>query len=305
MGGVLSALFFLGFLFLIGLYQSFQAILFLGFLFVIAGIAINRAVKSILLDTISISFYLIGLALVGVGIQELFESANAICLVFIIIAIVALLVSEGYFINFISFLVINFSFFVLLSLNVTGTGIHVFTLYNLVLLLALFLHESVLITIDKKLNFWYNPLKIASIISFYALLINFGHEAFLFTESQYGWISTVFIALAIFFAVYRILQSYEFSAVKLIGIYLCQTVVLVPTYYFPSIAGAILVLLLSVHIFYKTGIMVGILGLIYFTGLYYYDLSLTLLFKSMVMTASGAVFIVAYFFINKVNRNEK
>jgi len=74
----------------------------------------------------------------------------------------------------------------------------------------------------------------------------------------------------------------------------------------PAISGSLLLLLLSFKVNYRTGVALGIMGFIYSIGMFYYDLNITLLQKSLIMFGSGVFFILLYFLIfKKSNSHEK
>src|SRR5690606_13137026 len=92
---------------------------------------------------------------------------------------------------------------------------------------------------------------------------------------------------------------------KVLTLVLCLFTLL-PTLYAPSISGALLIVLLSFLVNYRTGFAIGIIALIYFVVQYYYDLNLSLLTKSIILFSSGTVFLVFYFFFTKMTKdNEK
>lgn len=63
--------------------------------------------------------------------------------------------------------------------------------------------------------------------------------------------------------------------------------------------GAILIILLSFQVNYKTGLFLGILLFIYAIIQYYYDLQYTLLIKSGILFLTGILFILVYILITK------
>ncbi|MEX0362988.1 MAG: DUF4401 domain-containing protein, partial [Allomuricauda sp.] len=85
-------------------------------------------------------------------------------------------------------------------------------------------------------------------------------------------------------------------------IYVLSVAVLLPAVMAPAISGAVLIILLSYKINYKTGLAIGIIALIYFVSQYYYDLNLTLLTKSIILFSSGMVFLLFYLFTLKMTK---
>jgi uncharacterized membrane protein len=91
-----------------------------------------------------------------------------------------------------------------------------------------------------------------------------------------------------------------------VGIYIATVFVLLPTVFSPAISGAILLILLSFYVNYKTGLVLGVAAFLYFISQYYYDLNLTLLTKSILLFSSGVLFIALYLFTHKkLTTNEK
>jgi uncharacterized membrane protein len=89
-------------------------------------------------------------------------------------------------------------------------------------------------------------------------------------------------------------------------IYIFTVLSLLPTALAPAILGAILIMLLSFSVNYKTGLVVGVIAFIYFVSQYYYDLNFTLLTKSILLFSSGVFFVALYLFTHKkLTTNEK
>ena len=67
-GGFLATLSFLGFLAIAGLYNSEFGLLIFGIGFIISAIWLNKAYDKLIIDTFSISIYVIGFALLSFGL---------------------------------------------------------------------------------------------------------------------------------------------------------------------------------------------------------------------------------------------
>jgi len=109
------------------------------------------------------------------------------------------------------------------------------------------------------------------------------------------------------YLVYSIIKINEIKTVKSkVLIYALSVLILIPTIFSPSISGAIVIVLLSFLVNYKTGLAIGIISIIYFVSQYYYDLNFTLLTKSIILFVSGIIFLVFYLFTTKnLSANEK
>lgn len=69
--------------------------------------------------------------------------------------------------------------------------------------------------------------------------------------------------------------------------------------------AALLVIFVSFYTGHKTGLVAGILLLIYAVGQYYYNLHFTLLVKSYMMLGTGALFLMAWFIFKKRRKHEQ
>jgi hypothetical protein len=75
--------------------------------------------------------------------------------------------------------------------------------------------------------------------------------------------------------------------------------VTLPLVFLPLLLGSLLTLLLSFRNRHFIGIGTGVLGLVYFTSQYYYDLRWSLLDKSLVLMASGLLLLLGYFLFQR------
>jgi len=114
------------------------------------------------------------------------------------------------------------------------------------------------------------------------------------------WLSSLVIISAIIYLVFILFNVLNITKIQH-KILICTLTVLalLPTAFSPAISGAILIMLLSFFVNYKTGFVLSIAAFIYFISQYYYDLSFTLLTKSILLFASGVLFIVLYLFTHK------
>lgn len=306
-GGLLTTLFFLGFLAITGLYDSEIGVIVFGAAFIIAAIAINKIVSKLIIDTISFSMYAIGFILLAFGLYDLNLGYNVIAPLFIIIAICALYITQNYMFSFISILIISASIVALIVLNEVYYFIPLYiTIYTLIITYV-FLNEAKILASSKRLSRLYEPLKTALIFS-----LLFGFSVIIATNLMRGltyqlWFSSGIIIAAILYLVSIIIKINDITATKTkLLIYILSTLILASTLFLTAISGALLIILLSVLVNYKTGLAIGIIAFIYFIIQYYYDLNLTLLTKSILLMASGIVFLLLYVFTSKkLNSNEK
>ncbi|MEN8139197.1 MAG: DUF4401 domain-containing protein [Bacteroidota bacterium] len=306
-GGLLATLAFMGFLLIAGLYDSKFGLIFFGVVFIVASILLNKAYDKIIIDTLSVSTYVIAYALLAFGMDQYDIDDNIILLLFVAIAAFTLYLIQSYILSFISILITSGSLMGLIIENDAYNLIHLYIAATAFLLIYFMLNEAKIIASYKKLSKMYNPIRVGFIFS---LIYGLGIISIkdLFNISQdYIWLSSIVMFSAIMYLVYRILDILGIkSANNKTLVYITSALVLIPTVFSPSISGAILIVLLSFLINYKTGFVIGIISFVYFLSQYYYDLNYTLLTKSIILFSSGTVFIMFYLFtVKKLVGDEK
>jgi uncharacterized membrane protein len=165
-----------------------------------------------------------------------------------------------------------------------------------------YLHEATLLTKFRKRVSLYTPFRIGllfSCITSYAFII---HATNLSTRSLtiYYWLTAIVLLGCLGYVLYKVIKLLPIASTRhkigygLFGIVLLSTTLLS----FP-LTGALLLVLLNYYVNYRTGFIISILALLYAIGLYYYDLEFTLLVKSILLMASGSLFIALYFLTRK------
>ncbi len=306
-GGLLASLAFLGFLFIAGLYNSELGLLIFGTLCIAGAIWINKEYDKIIIYTLSVSSFIIGFILYGFGLEKLQMTENTISLVFILIALLSLSLVQNYILSFVSVLIINGSILTLIILNKGYNLIHIYVSALSLIATYFFLKEAKIITASKALSKLYNPLRIGLIFSFLSGLIMLGKKGILPVSPDYIWLSSVIIISTIIYLLSNLFEILNITKIgHKISIYVFSILLLLPTVLSPAISGAILAILLSFMVNYKTGLVIGVIAFIYFLSQYYYDLNFTLLTKSILLFSSGVLFIVLYLFTHKkLTSNEK
>ena len=307
-GGILASLAFLGFLLITRLYDSNAGLLVFGIISITGAILISKKYDKLIIDTVCVSSFIIGFLLLGFGFSRLEISGNIISVVFIIIAFSSLFIVRNYILSFVSILIINGC---ILSLIISNEGYDLIHLYVSALALIVtyfFLKEAKIITANKALSKLYNPIRAGLTMSFFAGLAFLGIKNDVFPMSpDYIWLSSIITISAIIYLVSILFDILSISKIwhKTV-IYIFTVFTLLPTAFSPAISGAILIILLSFFVNYKTGLVLGIIAFIYFISQYYYDLNFTLLTKSILLFSSGVLFIALYLFTHKkLTTNEK
>jgi uncharacterized membrane protein len=306
-GGILASIAFLGFLLIAGLYNSETGLLIVGCIFLVGAILVSKQYDKIIIDTVSVSFFILGFLLLGYGFSQLDVNNNTICVLFFIIALAAIGIAQNYILSFISTLIVNGSVLTLILSNKYEDLIHIYVSALALILTYWFLKEAKIVTTNKALSKLYNPIRIGLTFSFIAGFAFLGIRWIHWFSPDYVWFSSVIIVSAIIYLVSGLFDVLNVTKKwHKTTIYIFTTLVLLPTAFSPAISGAILILLLSFLVNYKTGFVLGIIAFIYFISQYYYDLNFTLLTKSILLFSSGVLFLVLYLFTyKKLTTNEK
>lgn len=301
-GGILASLVFLGFLFIAGLYDSKAGLFTFGAIFIAGALFTSQKNdKNIILDTIIVASFAIGFLLLGFALTKIDANENIICAVFIFIAFLAIIIAKNYILSFISTLIISGSILSLILLNKRFELIHIYIAACVAIITYFFLNEAKIITTSKSLSKLYNPIRTGLTFSFLAGM------AFVSISPDFIWLSSIVTISAVIYLLHNLLEVLNINTTQhKVGIYIFAILALLPTVFSPAISGAILLILLSFYVNYKTGLVLGIVAFIYFISQYYYDLDLTLLTKSILLFSSGVLFIVIYLFTHKkLTANEK
>jgi len=299
-GGFLATLTFLGFLAIAGLYNSEFGLLIFGIGFIISAIWLNKVYDKLIIDTFSISIYVIGFALLAFGLFEMNVDENIIAILISLIALSSLIITQNFILSFISVLTISGGFLFLIISNNSYDLIHLYIAINTLILTYLFLNEAKIVSSNKRLSQLYNPIRIGIVISLLFGLILVGKRHLTPITQNHIWLSSIVMILVTMYLVYTIMKINEINTVKSkVMIYTLSALILVSTIFSPSISGAIVIILLSFLVNYKTGLVIGIISIIYFISQYYYDLNFTLLTKSIILFISGIMFLLFYLFTTK------
>ncbi|RXM52550.1 MULTISPECIES: DUF4401 domain-containing protein [unclassified Chryseobacterium] len=299
-GGIMACLAFLGFIFMVQVLDSQIGAGIFGVLCITGSSFISKISGKTIVDTLSVSFFITGFSLLGMA---LYTEGDTIYPVFIALALSVLFLVQSYILSFISVLIINGSILAFAEIH------HAFALTCAVIILQaviitfLFLSESKIITKSKMLSKLYDPVRTGMVFSFIFTLTVFGFKSFFRVEDgayYYGLIPSVAIVIAILYVISHLFRTVQVTDTTYkILMYVLTVLFLLPTVLTPTIPGAILIILLSFLVNYKTGFVLAVIALICFIGRFYYDLNFTLLTKSILLFTSGIIFLAIYFFTHK------
>ncbi|MBK7222728.1 MAG: DUF4401 domain-containing protein [Saprospiraceae bacterium] len=105
--GILASLTFIVFLFMAGLYDSSVALVITGALLLGLSVWLNKAFDTILIDTASISAFLISLLLMAFGLTQMEVDFNLILIIFILLSLACLVWVQKLCIRIYFIMVIN------------------------------------------------------------------------------------------------------------------------------------------------------------------------------------------------------
>ncbi|WP_118972840.1 DUF4401 domain-containing protein [Taibaiella koreensis] len=308
-GGFLATLALLGFFFVAGLYKTEPAMIISGIISIALAIGGSRIANHTFFDTVAITLYITGFVLAGIGMGSMGSDSNVILILFMIVSIAGVLISGGFMMTFVSVLLFNGSFFAIFPVNhLYGYIAAVPMLFVLAALYWLTANEHRILAAGSFWNKLYQSLQSGFFISFLAGLIWMVHQYdFGFGPMGYGRLLSVAIDIGILLLVAQIIKSLQIvSKVTIVAIYLLTIVLLLPVFNFAYIPGALFLLLLSVRYGYKVEIGLSIAALAYFIIKYYYDLRLSLLYKSGLLFFPGLLLLLVWYFYNRqLKRDEK
>lgn len=306
-GGLSASLALFGFMGLAGIFDFENAGLAIGAISIILAWVLNKRVDKLIFDTFSVSLFVIGTVSLSLGLFVLDFDENLVVLIIILIALMSQYIMQNYVLSFVSTVTIGACLMTLIISNDLYNFIHLYVAFYAVVMGYWFLNEAKIISSGAKLSLLYSPLRIGIIISFLFGLIALGVKDLIRLDQNYVWISSIFISAGVLFVVHNIMEVVEIRESKnKSAIYGLTVLFLLPTIFCPSISGAILIILLSFLVNYRTGFVIGIVALVYFVSQYYYDLNFTLLTKSIILILSGLVLLAFYLFIQKMlQKNEK
>lgn len=306
-GGFFATQTFLGFLAVMRLFESEVAILTTGIIFIIAAIWLSKTFDKLIFDTLSISTYVTGFVLLGVGLNGLNVEENPLVFIILVVSLLTILVNQTYMLSFIAIITISSCLLAFIILNKSYEFFHLYNISIAYTLAYIILNEAKIITFNKKLSKLYDPIRIGLIFSLLFGLIILVNRKMFEMPTSFIWLSSVLLLIGVMYLVSQIIKRMDITNKKQqVIIYILSVLVLSSTIFAPSILGAILIILLCFFVNYKTGLVIGVTALAYFVSQYYYDLNLTLLVKSIILFSSGILFIVFFLFTNKKHiANEK
>jgi hypothetical protein len=299
-GGILASIAFLGFLLLLEIYKSEAAMLMVGIGLVSVSIMLVKQYDKLIIDTFGVSLCILGMILFIIGLFAFDINEDVITLLVMAMAFFTLLLVKNPILSFFSVLIASSAILTLIISNDMHSLIHLYINLHALALTYVFLNESSILTSDLKLVKRYDSLRIGLVFSLLFGLVATAKHGFFDMSQSYFWMSSLVIIFILLYVVYLLLKTFKVTSPQTkLWVYLFSALTLLPTLFAPAISGALLIVMLSFRVNYKTGLSIGIIALVCFVILYYFDLNFTLLTKSIILFSSGLVFLFFYVFLTK------
>lgn len=305
-GGILSAAAFTGFLFISGIFRDGLPYLITGNLFLLLAILLPFWRNSLSLDTFAVTMQAVGLVLTSIGLSDMGWTGRHIDMSFGLFGILTVMVTRSKTQTFTSVLLVFFSLLYLINDGGWHDGLHLYNLITVTMLTALMLRESEALAAGGRILWSYLPLRNATIIATatgYILLA--GGDNTIWPSPRWTWISYLPVAVAL-------LALLRHVSIELPGTDLGRRrkwmiallLLTLPTGMYPAISASLLIMLLGFYAGHRSAFVLGAIGLPFFIGMWYYDLPISLLQKSIWMMLSGVACMLTYLFLIFTNKED-
>lgn len=300
LGGFLAAQAFMGFLFSAGLYNSSIGLILAGCFFIGGSIWLSKKSTALIFDTFCISAYLSGYFTLGLGLHEAHMNDQLIALLFILIALATLFIIGHFIFTLIAVLVISGSSLFLIADGSYKDMIHAYIIITSICMTLWLKEEAKIITSHAKWATMYNAIRTGLVISLLAGLGFICKRGLFEITPNYIWISSLGLIPLLMLVINKMRQTLGWltDTDKILS-FAIGLILLLPLLFSPAIIGALLILIASYYVNYKTGFFLGIISLIYFTGQFYYDLDYSLLVKSGLLFSTGVLFMILFLLTHK------
>ncbi|ALU27224.1 MULTISPECIES: DUF4401 domain-containing protein [Myroides] len=303
-GSLIGLGLFMGFIALISsdLFSNNTFLSIMGLLFLVGSFALNRSKDSAVTDSLVVSFYIIGYAFMTYGFGDMFNQMELVGLFF---SLLTLFLFNNQIVSFISSVGTLIALqYVLYKFDITPFY-YIYLALVVVLTTYLFWQEQKVRTAITWLSKKYLPIFTACFLYTITTASLLRSQAFsyhnieLFSSMRFVFVITV---LALIIAtVYLIIQKMKIinptvkAAVYLVVILFNVLI----TLNYVVFGITFLYMLWSFMRQYKVGFGISIVGLVFSMIMYYYDLGISLLEKSLSMMGIGVLFLGIYYLIQK------
>lgn len=302
LGAFVATLCFIAFVFLSGLYESLVAIGVMGFLLLFVSWLLNQNENKVgfIGGAFAVPLSFCGSIMFLIGFVDAVNSETGMAMLAFLLGMTILALFENKIITFLATIGAAGSLLFLAHDGFYTDGAHLYVALMALLLFAWVNWEATLITSSAYVSRRYDGIRAGLIMAllmgaYYLSDFRWWSEP----ERSPNWYASVVLIPLVGYIGWDLLLRFVSSPAER-GLYAAGILtLLLPTFFAPALSATLLVLLLSWKVGYRTGTALAVIALIYFVSRYYYDLNLTLLTKSIVMMASGSLFLIAYLLLRK------
>jgi hypothetical protein len=305
-GAFLATGFFLGFTFLIGVSSPLAFALMGGGMLVGSYFFCRRDFLGITGEAFGVALAVCGFPLFLTGLADIFTTESSMALIALVLAGTILALMENSIITFLATVMMGACLLFLAHDGFDRLGAHLYVGFVAVLLTAWVQYEAMVLKASDLLCRRYDGIRTGLIL---ALLIGAGFLSdFRFWMDMPrlpNWYASVALVPLTLWLAYGLWQRFEVVAAQRWRYLAGLLSLLLPTIFAPALSATLLCLLLAWKAGYRTGTALAVIALIYFISRYYYDLNLNLLTKSIILGASGSLFLLAWALLrNKISSHE-
>lgn len=294
-GGLIASSTLSGFFLSSGLMETAPALFLSGLLFVFGAIHLNRKADNLVLDTFTISIFLLGFLHLAMTMNKLEWELDRAILMIGCIALVALSLTKGYMLSFFSTLIASASILLFIAHRKWYDGIHAYVVLWVCLSLWLYYNESRVMSWGDRFSRQYPPVRIVAVLSLIVALFFVCNNRIMAYGKGTLWITSLATTAGILYVVHGLAPLFGFrSLYDRLTLMAGTLLLMLPLWLAPALTGSVLIVLLGFRTADRTAFSLGILAFLYFTVQYYYDLDITLLDKSYVMMSTGALFMALF-----------
>lgn len=304
LGSLLGLGLFVGFIAVVAsnIFEQSIALITLGAFFLGLAFLVNKSKDSAITDSIAVSIYIIGYAFLTFGLSN---DGKLIGYSMLGVGLITLFIYNNQVISFLS------SLFVLIGIHVIMFNLEITRFYYLYLTIILvvttylFWQEQKLRTLSNFIGKRYLPI----FTSFFSYTVVMGiisstehYGYYYFSEYRGIRIVLILVLLAlILLTVHQVLNKIKVTQPIIKGIAYLIIIVfnVLVAYYYPAFGIAFLFILWSFKRQFKAGFVICIATFIWAMGMFYYDLGITLLAKSISLMIVGVLFLAIYYLIQK------
>jgi hypothetical protein len=251
----------------------------LGILFFIGGLYINKKVETLFLDTMGLALIFIGLFMFGYSFLDWFDSDILLSIIYFILGLFILYFLDGIVMAFAGIGLMLGTFAYLCFENSTSFGPILFTGLLTISLYIFIEKEYRALSQYRQHIHKYSAVLVCMILAMFVSIY----------VSRYMEVDYWVLGIVPYMCLLLFIQNRLTNNPLANQYFYMASIILLPLVGAPGIIASIFVLVMSYHIQHKLAIGLGILSLIFFIGDFYFNLQFSLLIKSLLLMASGAM----------------